>query len=268
MNNSSKRVLVAVLLLPVVIYCTYAGGHFFAALIAAIALISQWEYLRIFKIDKDKTKMFLALFIGLLLILSVHLSWSHHFVFIGLGIICIHFVFSKEDNSLESFAGSISSLIYPVALLSYLLVIRNGGSYGLLDHEAFRVTITAFVGIWLADTGGYYVGRSLGNKPMAPVISPKKTWEGFAGGVLFAAIGLFLIFHFYLPFLNIRVMLAWILIASTIGPIGDLAESKLKRSADIKDSSNLIPGHGGMLDRFDAMIIAAPFFYLSLSLLR
>jgi len=221
-----------------------------------------------FNVDQDKTKMVLALVIGLLIILSVHLSWNYHFAFIGIGIMGIHFVFSKEDNSLESFAGSISSLIYPVGLLCYLLIMRNGGSYGLLDHEAFRVTITAFLGIWLADTGGYYVGRSLGHKPMAPIISPKKTWEGFAGGVVFAAIGLFLIFHFYLPFLNIRVMLAWILIASTIGPLGDLAESKLKRSADIKDSSNLIPGHGGMLDRFDAMILAAPFFYLSLSLLR
>ncbi len=268
MSNSVKRVLAAVLLLPVFIFATYMGGHYFAALVAAIALIAQWEYLRLFEVDSSRLVLATSLVVGGLALASVHFSWSISFGFVATGLLIILLVFINVDKGMHLFAGSISSLIYPVALLCFLLLLRDGNSYGLVDEEAFKVTMTAFVGIWFADTGAYYVGRSLGNKPMAPVISPKKTWEGFSGGVVFSALGLFLVFHYLLPFLNIRVLLAWILIASIIGPIGDLAESKLKRAAGVKDSSNLIPGHGGMLDRFDSMILSAPFFYLSLILLR
>jgi phosphatidate cytidylyltransferase len=123
------------------------------------------------------------------------------------------------------------------------------------------VTLLLIGTIVVSDSAQYYTGRAFGRRPLAPVISPKKTVEGAIGGVVFGT--LFVVF-FELAGLNRdltwRIMLGMMIV--TLGIVGDLFESKLKRSSGIKDSSSLIPGHGGVLDRIDALLFAAPAFYL------
>jgi phosphatidate cytidylyltransferase len=133
------------------------------------------------------------------------------------------------------------------------------------DDGVWRV-LSALIAVVLSDTGGYAAGVFFGKRPMAPTISPKKSWEGFAGSLLAAAIGSALVFFFALhaPFY-------WGLVYGTAiaaaAVTGDLAESMLKRDIGIKDMSRLLPGHGGLMDRLDSILFAVPTAYLLLSLL-
>ena len=117
-----------------------------------------------------------------------------------------------------------------------------------------------FVLIWSSDSFAYFTGKFLGKHKMAPKISPKKTWEGFAGGVFFTIILGYFIEQYY-PDLRGNYIIVGFLVA-VFGPLGDLVESQLKRNFGVKDSGNVIPGHGGVLDRLDSFIICVPVVYL------
>ena len=120
---------------------------------------------------------------------------------------------------------------------------------------------------WINDTGAYVVGSLFGKKPLMPSISPKKTLEGTLGGLFFNLLAAFLLFEIF-PALSIPQWLGLGLIASVFGTIGDLAESLFKRSMQVKDSGNLLPGHGGLLDRFDAFIFILPFAAIYFTLIN
>lgn len=132
------------------------------------------------------------------------------------------------------------------------------------NTTGIKVLLLFLLSIWIGDSGAYYVGKNLGRHRMSPRISPKKTWEGLAGGVVATLAGAS-IFHllFPLPFGWAHV-LGIAAVLSITAPIGDLVESLFKRDTGTKDSSNLIPGHGGLLDRTDSLVFAAPFVLLYL----
>lgn len=134
-----------------------------------------------------------------------------------------------------------------------------------LSHQTFLVVFWLLLTIWVTDSAAYFVGRSYGRHKLAPTVSPNKTWEGTVagaiGGTLLAGIFFSIAFH-----VNFFLALFLSLVVSSIGQIGDLVESKVKRLAGVKDSGTLFPGHGGVLDRFDSIMLAAPFAYI-LSLL-
>lgn len=133
------------------------------------------------------------------------------------------------------------------------------------ENTGIRLLIFFLVAIWIGDSGAYYVGKNLGRHKMAPVLSPKKTWEGLAGGVAatFAAAAAFQAL-FPLSF-NWPHILGLAAILSATAPIGDLVISLFKRDTGVKDSSSLIPGHGGLLDRTDSLLFSAPFVLLYLA---
>ncbi|MBQ6808168.1 MAG: phosphatidate cytidylyltransferase [Firmicutes bacterium] len=134
-----------------------------------------------------------------------------------------------------------------------------------LSHESFLLPFWLLMCIWITDSAAYFVGRVYGRHKMAPEISPNKSWEGaIAGGLA----GMLLPGAFFSIAFNVNFFLALLisLLVSSIGQIGDLVESKVKRLANVKDSGTLFPGHGGVLDRFDSIMLSAPFAYI-LSLL-
>jgi phosphatidate cytidylyltransferase len=124
-----------------------------------------------------------------------------------------------------------------------------------------------FVLIWINDSFAYLIGSNFGRQKLFESVSPKKTVEGFLGGVFFSAIGSYFIFK-YTNNLEFSNWLVISVIISVFGTIGDLIESKYKRQANVKDSGNLMPGHGGLLDRLDSAIFVAPFIYLFLKILN
>ncbi len=158
--------------------------------------------------------------------------------------------------ALRTFAG-VTGPLYIGGLLSALaLVRRDAGAVG--PHYVFMCLTFA----WLADTGGYFFGRFLGKRKLYEAVSPKKTRAGFVGALLGAELGGLLGHFCYLRSIPLAHVVPLALVAGALGQGGDLVESLLKRSTGIKDSGSIVPGHGGMLDRIDALIIVAPVVYL------
>jgi phosphatidate cytidylyltransferase len=176
---------------------------------------------------------------------------------------CIVFLF---DNTVQSIS-KLSKYIYLIGyiFLPFIFIIKI--SFGIKDYNP-KIIIGLFILIWTNDTFAYLVGKSIGKHKLLERISPKKTIEGFIGGVLFAVFAGFLISKLYIkasPSFSEKSILIWTIIALIVGifgTIGDLIESKFKRIAGIKDSGKIMPGHGGILDRLDSVIFVAPIVYL------
>jgi phosphatidate cytidylyltransferase len=161
-----------------------------------------------------------------------------------------------EDAALRILAG-IAGPFYVGALLATIAMLRRDlGSAG----PPF-VLFTLMVA-WLGDTGGYFAGRYLGKTKLYEAVSPKKTREGFAGSLLGSVTGCLLAHFWYLPSLDLAHGIPLALFAGALGQFGDLVESLLKRSTGIKDSGWIVPGHGGILDRIDALLVVSPLVYL------
>jgi phosphatidate cytidylyltransferase len=173
-----------------------------------------------------------------------------------------------ERKPLVSFAVTIAAIIYP-ALVAYMYPIRyHAYAVGALAGTVlvmFPIAVT-----WATDTGAYTFGRMLGRHKLIPAVSPAKTIEGAVGGLLVAILGAWVYAQFLLrPFaqlgLSPKGLVIFGIAIGVVGQLGDLAESLLKRDAGVKDSSKLLPGHGGILDRFDSLLFVLPVAYLLLN---
>lgn len=172
-------------------------------------------------------------------------------------------IYLKSDHPLRHTAHSLMSQIYigiPMAIMVYIA----------MNYSPF-ILLTIFVLMWLNDTGAYLVGCSIGRHKLIERVSPKKTWEGFFGGLIFSMAVSLLIFYFIKPLEGMEhidmSLIFWLsvgAIVSIIGTWGDLIESMIKRDLQIKDSGNLIPGHGGILDRIDSILFVLPAILLFL----
>jgi phosphatidate cytidylyltransferase len=172
-------------------------------------------------------------------------------------------LFRNKPNPFQNVAITILGLIYiaiPFALLSFLVY----PNYITLKYNP-EILIGYFVLIWTSDTGAYLTGMTFGKHPLFKRISPKKSWEGFIGGTVLTIGMSFLVSHFSHE-INLYIWIGVALIIAIFGVLGDLVESMLKRSLDVKDSGNFLPGHGGILDRFDSLIISSPFVFTFIQL--
>ena len=160
----------------------------------------------------------------------------------------------------QDFTASLLIAVYVPFLLTFGILLAQPE-----DDGAMRVLCT-LLAVVLSDTGGYAAGVFFGKRPMAPSISPKKSWEGFGGSVVAAAVGSSLLLYFLLDIPFYWGLLFGALI-SVVAVMGDLAESMLKRDLGIKDMSQLLPGHGGLMDRLDSILFAVPTAYLLLTLI-
>lgn len=269
------RELTTLVAAPVAIWIVgWSQPMVFNAAIAIIASLALWEFLAL---GRNKGyELPIALCIGLMLFtiaafilesLSVELG-----MFATLLVIPAYYVFSRKsiEESLPSSAISVLATMYVGMLGGSLIRLRNDFSAGpgsMIDHDGPRLIFFLLIVVWIGDAGAYYVGKSFGKHKMSPRISPKKTIEGGIGGVITsitAAIVIHFTFFPHMPLLHAAI--AGVILSFT-GMIGDLAESMWKRSAAVKDSGTLIPGHGGFLDRFDSIFFTAPILYCYWSLI-
>lgn len=175
-------------------------------------------------------------------------------------LLLIKDLFSEKRIPLFNTKRFILTTFYLTSSFVFLIMIANN------DYQFTPLLLLgAFVLVWVNDTGAYLIGKNFGHQKLFPSISPKKTVEGFLGGLFFACIASYFITKFT-GTLDFTYWLILSIIVSVFGTIGDLIESKFKRQANVKDSGVIMPGHGGLLDRLDSIIFVAPFFYLFLRL--
>lgn len=225
--------------------------------------VGAWECIRIMKFET--WYQWLVFPLGFFVLYRFGARFLNHSFFyqfhlqelLGLALIFIAgLTIFKYPKELSFDSGKlIFTIIYTFLPFSFALGIPSVGESGF-GWEVFML----FVLIWSSDSFAYFAGRMFGKHKMAPTISPKKTWEGFIGGVVCT-----LILGFFIEQNMPELRANWIimgLLVSIFAPLGDLVESQLKRTFGVKDSGNIIPGHGGVLDRLDSFIICAPVVYL------
>jgi len=166
-------------------------------------------------------------------------------------------LFRGKEISFLNIGTTILGIIYialPLSLLSFLAFDTN-------NQYNYHLILSIFILVWLSDVGGYFAGINFGKHKLLERISPKKTWEGVAGGLVLCIIGSYILCQFF-PIMDIYMWLLLGVLICVSSVIGDLIESMLKRSANIKDSGNILPGHGGILDRFDSILFVIPIVYI------
>jgi phosphatidate cytidylyltransferase len=261
-----KRVITAGVVVPIVMMLIFRAPYpLFVVAVAAVALIASWEFLAIADRSGAATPR-IAVVVSTAMLFAISYDRPDMIApflsLTSLTLLVICALSSPIDRVLPDTACCIFGLIYvgySLTTLPWLLARENGPSL---------VLYLLFV-VWSGDIAALYVGRSLGRHKLAPTLSPNKTWEGSAGSVagsLLVAAGL----YFLAQALGGRdilllsypgPLLHWLLLAlllNAAAQLGDLAESALKRGAGVKDSGSILPGHGGMLDRIDALLLAAP----------
>ena len=266
-SDNLRRVVTALLAAPVVLVLAYLGGWAFAAFVALIGVLGQRELYQMARQAGAQPHRTGGFVLGGLVVATVlrPTLWPLGAMVLLLFVVSAPLLLPQEDF-LVSFTVTIAGIVYPTALLGSLVWLREVRSAAVTDDVAFRLVLFALLVVWATDVAAYYVGRTIGRRPLAPTISPNKTWEGTLGGL-----GAALVTGLALK-LTLVDLLAWphvaalVVIGGGISQLGDLLESTLKRSTDVDDSSQLLPGHGGMLDRFDAMAVAAPLIVLYLHL--
>lgn len=262
-----QRVIVSLAGLPVVIAIVWFGDPWFTIFIAVWGLIAAIEFYRIAGKNKIPVLTGFGVLWSLLFILSPY--YNRDFAIPALLTTTIVFPLTyllfrrSKEQSFTGWVWTIAGVLYVGWMLSYLILLRQqqspitGSDFG--RNGVFLALFTTFG----SDSAAYFVGRAWGRHYMAPAISPKKTWEGAAAGVA-GAIIVSLLFTlptpFKLPLSYAQAVLLGILV-SICGQAGDLAESLFKRNMGVKDSSNLIPGHGGFLDRMDSVVFAGVVVY-------
>ena len=259
MTNLLKRAtsgfIYAVLFITAILY----SKESYIVLISLFGFISIREFLILLKFNNI---IIYILFVGLIYLPFSSLDSSVLIdVLLVLSIsgsvqLLVNLFIKKKNypsNTIQKLDISIRYLLLSFAFL-ILLPFINGG------YEA-SVILSLIIFIWVNDSFAFFVGKNLGKRKLFESVSPKKTIEGFLGGVFFTLITAFLVSYFC-DFLSLTNLLVISLIASILGTIGDLVESKFKRQANTKDSGTIMPGHGGILDRLDSLLFVAPFVYL------
>ena len=259
------RVLTALVGAPIVLFAAYLGGPWFTGLVALIGLAAMFEVGRMFEAANVPP------FWPVAFVLAVGVAtrflfpgWTYLSAAAAVAALA-GLPFIKSGRLPERAAVTLFVVVYPVWLLTFLVMIREGVGIDRSGDELMRVTILLILLVWASDTFAYYSGRLIGTRPFFPSISPKKTWEGFFGGMIGTVAVAVAAKVLVLVALSWPEIAAIALIVTVLGPIGDLVESKLKRSFHTKDSGDILPGHGGFLDRFDAMLLCAPAVWLFLS---
>jgi phosphatidate cytidylyltransferase len=268
-RNLIARIATAVVLLPLVVWLLLVGGWPFALLLAAASAVCAVELNRLPIPEGERRPPWgglvaSALAAFLIPLTAAELSLGPAEILGGLVVVAFvdSLLFERQLPRAPLRVGlAVLGAAYPGLALASLVQLRSA-------PEGLGFIGLCLAGTWLNDTGAYFAGRTLGRRKLYPRISPSKTWEGAVGGLIASIAGALVVRAFLLP------GIPWVAAAAIgagcgiLGPLGDLSESMLKRAFEKKDSSHILPGHGGLLDRIDALLFNAPFVWLCARILQ
>jgi len=274
--NFLIRTITAVVYATVMLFCILKGGPWFVGLFAVCTILTTLEYTGLANKYKgtDVSRLWASVaaftFYAAIVGLSVMPSSAVLFLpfMFTLIVIMVRELYFKKPSPVNDWAHTLFPVIYialPYAMTSMLAFNVQGPDSGYSPV----VTLTLFVFLWCNDVGAYCTGCTIGKHKLFERISPKKTWEGSIGGAVFTMLAAFLLHHFmpdWYSFMPVWVWIGMALVVVLFGTWGDLIESLMKREMGIKDSGKILPGHGGMLDRFDSALLAIPATVVYLSL--
>ncbi|MEO8886951.1 MAG: phosphatidate cytidylyltransferase [Mucilaginibacter sp.] len=240
------------------------GQYVFDVFYLVLGAFCLWEFYSNVKKSSIKPNLATGLLGGVMIYLVYAIINYHHDAFhtglpvllpVVLSFIFIQELFKKHDAPFTNIAYTYLGIFFTVVPFTFFHALGyiNGGF-------TFHFPMAFLLMLWANDTGAYLVGSKLGKHKLFERHSPKKTWEGFVGGMLITAGAALWISHYFADIPPVQWVIVGVLI-SCFGTLGDLVESMFKRSIDVKDSGGLLPGHGGLLDRFDGLLIAAPIVY-------
>ena len=273
-NFFLERLLISLIGIPLLLYIIAKGGFLFFALVVIISIVSINEF---YNFPKSSIDMLTRCFGAISCILfalnySTVYTPTEYLPYINKDLIIISLIISfilyimielliPNRRLIETIFYTVFGVIYIPFLLCSLIAISD------FDHlNGSRFTLLLFVTVWMADSAAYFVGNAFGRTKMIESISPKKTIEGFIGGYIGSLLCVFIFTHFELINYSLTTLQIILLSISIgiFGQLGDFFESMIKRNYKIKDSSNLLLGHGGFLDRFDSIIISSPLIFIFL----
>ena len=258
------RILSSIISFPILFFIVLFGGNILKLGIAFVSIIALYEFYNAIH-KKNLPIHFLGYFISLLYIFTLKTNLINYLdiiLILNIILLLINIVFNYKNINIFDIAVTLFGFFYITFMFSNIYLIRHF-KYGLI------IVWLPFISAWLCDTGAYFVGISIGKTKLTPELSPKKTIEGAIGGVVFSVIGSFLywalISHFFKELKEIDFMILFLLIGffgSIFAQFGDLTASAIKRHFNVKDYGKIIPGHGGILDRFDSVIFTSAIIYI------
>lgn len=307
MSNLARRLLIAAVGIPAVVFISMAGGILFLLLVCLLSTLALREFYRLVESKGVMPLKAAGAVAGLLLVIAFYhrgiemalADWcvSHgggllfpslHQLLMIIALLTVVGVtvielFRNRPSPIMNIATTLFGVVYVSFFFGTLVGLRElfnpfdipvpryfpeAASFAdpsvavALDRWGGLTIVCLFASIWLCDSAAYAVGIPLGKHKLFPRVSPKKSWEGAIAGLLAGVAGMLAARSWFLPYLTLTDAIVLGFIVGGLGQIGDLVESLLKRDASVKDSSNLIPGHGGVLDRFDSLLFVSPLVYL------
>ncbi|MFT6716856.1 MAG: phosphatidate cytidylyltransferase [Saprospiraceae bacterium] len=274
MNNFWKRAITGSIFVAVLVFCAISSQILLAILFLFFTAVGTYEYFNI--VDHKKNTSVnrfggYVLSIGSYLVVAgtSYFDLPKAYLVALIPVITIIFIielFRLKENSFANILHTIMPTLYVAVPFGLFIVSNELIQISAHDYSA-ELILMFFFTLWANDTGAYLSGRSFGKRKLFPKISPNKTWEGTIGGAILAVLVAYNCGAYFISFSRIE----WVIMALIIvvfGSLGDLVESMLKRSYDIKDSGKILPGHGGILDRFDGLLIAAPVVFSYIVFIR
>ena len=267
-SNFLQRTITGLIYVTAVVGCIMLSNISFFILLFAVNFLCLKEFYELVLPDKSWLEKYLGIIAGSVMFVmfsitfSAHLSLAWYYNLIP--IFLIIFIIKLYENTHTEFSTLAFQVLGIIYITLPIVMLSKTAFFDSVEYSA-GLPMGFFLLLWASDTGAYLAGKNFGKHKLFERVSPKKTWEGFAGGLLFSlAVAYTISFR---PSFDDITKIDWLIIAilvTVFGTFGDLFESLLKRNLHIKDSGTILPGHGGMLDRFDGLFLAVPamFFYL------
>ncbi len=265
------RFLTAFFWVPLIIFLIYLGNYYFGIFVALLCAVSSFEFFKILEYKKMAPHKLFGSIMGAAIVLTMfYHSYFFLFLTLALGYLIISiFELTRtiSDRPIYHVASTALGAFFIPWLLGHLVFLRQLPQYFNLSYRnGFYFALLPFALGWLGDSGAYFIGIRFGKHKLLSRVSPKKTWEGAIGNIIFSICGVFFIKLISGNLLNYYDVFAIGIIGSILSQIGDMTESLFKRDLNIKDTSKFLPGHGGLLDRFDGFLFMVPFIYYYLYL--
>ncbi|MBC8374463.1 MAG: phosphatidate cytidylyltransferase [FCB group bacterium] len=269
LKNIIKRAPVVIIGIPALIGITLYTHDIFMLFFTIAGLLILGEVYRMSRPNGTEPNVWVGFLIYLSLVGDQLLGKGENLgalLIVSILILLTWEMFRKKPHVMENVASTFFAATFIALAMSYFISLQQLGFEGQGGHLGGYAVLTVFIGVWTCDTMAYFVGSAIGKHKIFSRVSPNKSWEGSISGLIGSLIAFMLIVRAgWLPGLDYIDALILGLIAGVAGQIGDFAESLVKRDVGVKDSSNLLPGHGGAWDRFDSILFAAPLSYLYLT---